>query len=101
MYRRYVVWEFLRSGIVGAAASSRTENFKSCSFGCSVRVVGMVCVQATGPLQRKLGSAFRRSSKSIRQFGRNLIEDERRRNSGVVVVVGALFEPVCAHTMRH
>ena len=28
VYYRHVAWEFLRSGVLGAAASNKTENFK-------------------------------------------------------------------------
>ena len=54
---RHVVWEFLRSGILGLAASNKTENFKTFVLGSSVRVVGLVRVQAAEPLHREQNSS--------------------------------------------
>ena len=57
VYCRHVVWEFLRSGVWGVAPSKRTETFKTSVFGCSVRVVGLVRVQAAEPPHRELDSS--------------------------------------------
>ena len=90
-YCRHVAWEFLRSGVWGVAASSRSGGLQQFCSGSSVRVVGLVRVQAAEATHRELNSSCRRHTGSIRQHG-SQIEDEGRRDLGDVVVLGALLE---------
>ena len=83
VYCRHVVWEFLRSGTWGSGCVEQNGEFQNFCFGSSVRVVGLVRVQAAEPPNRP---------RSIRQHGRSQIEDGGRRDLGNVVVLGELLE---------
>ena len=77
---------------LGSGCVEQNGELQNFGFGSSVRVVGLIRVQAAEPPHRELNSSGRRYSRSIRQHGRSKIEDEGRRDLGNVVVLGALLE---------